>query len=107
MAARLGYQFRLIPRLSITPQVGYMHQMLSASAMEGSDKFADGAAAQSLSFGVKVIGVPVQHLYFFVAPEYALPIKKDSTFGRVADAADFHAGGLSVSVGIHVNFGNK
>jgi len=107
MAAHLGYQIRLIPRLGITPQVGYMYQMLSAKLVEGSGKFADGASAHNLTLGVKILGVPMQHMYLFLTPEYALPLKRSNDFRRAADAADFRAGGFSISMGILVNFGNK
>ncbi len=107
MAARIGYQIRLIPRLGFTPQLGYMYQMLSANTIEGSGKFAQGASAHCLTIGAKILGVPVQHLYLFLTPEYALPIKKSNDFNRAASAADFSAGGFSVSIGLLVNFGNK
>lgn len=107
MAARLGYQIRLIPKLGITPQVGVMQQFLSGSISEGNaaSKFADGAKATSFTVGAKVLAVPVHHLYIFLTPEYAIPISKDATFTKAADAADFSAGGLSISAGIIVNFG--
>lgn len=107
MAVRLGYQFRPIPRLGLTPQLGFMQQMLTAKNTGGSGKFADGARASSLTLGLKVLGVPVKHLYLFLTPEYALPLKRDNTFKQMAKAADFSAGGFSVSAGFLVNFGNK
>ena len=104
-AARVGYQFRMIPRLGITPQVGYMQQMLSATVSRGTGKYADGAKASSLTLGAKILAVPSQFVYLFVTPEYALELSKDATFDKVAQAADFQAGGFSVSVGVMINIG--
>lgn len=105
VGARLGYQFRLIPRVGITPQVGYLCQMLTASAKDGSSKFADGAQAQCLTLGAKILAVPAHRIYLFLTPEYAIPLSKDDTFDRVSTATDFSAGGLSVSVGVLFNIG--
>ena len=101
----LGYQIRLTPRLGITPQIGYLSQMLSASVIEGTGKYFDGAKASNLTIGTKILAVPTKHMYLFVAPQYAIPMSKDDTFQKVADAADFSAGGISVSAGVIFNFG--
>ena len=105
MAARVGYQIRLIPRLGITPQVGYMQQMLTSTVSRGTGKYADGAKASCLTLGAKILAVPAHRVYLFVAPEYALEMSKDDTFDMVAKAADFTPGGFSVSVGLLINIG--
>ena len=105
-AARLGYQIRLIPRIGITPQVGYMMQMLSCSAVDvNSTKYCDGAKANCLTFGAKILAVPAHRVYLFVTPEYALPMSKDKTFDLAASPGGFSAGGFSISAGLHLNIG--
>ena len=105
MAVRVGYQFRLIPRLGITPQVGYQRQTLSATLTRGTGKYADGAKASNLTIGAKILVVPIHRVYLFVNPEYAVNIGKDETFDMAAKAADFSVGGFSVSAGVLVNIG--
>lgn len=106
MAIRVGYQWRLIPRLGITPQIGFQQQMLTAKVAKGeTGKYADGAKASNLTIGAKVLAVPVHRLYLFVTPEYAVNLKKDETFDMAAKAADFSAGGFSVSAGVIINIG--
>ncbi len=104
-AARLGYQLRLIPRLGITPQVGFMQQMLTSTVSRGTGKYADGAKASCLTLGAKILAVPAHRVYLFLTPEYALEMSKDATFGKVSQAADFQAGGFSISAGVLINIG--
>jgi len=104
-AARLGYQIRMIPRLGITPQVGYMQQMLVSTVSRGTGKYADGAKASCLTLGAKILAVPAHRVYLFLTPEYALEMSKDATFDKVAQAADFKAGGFSISAGVLINIG--
>ena len=105
-AAKLGYQIRLIPRIGITPQVGYMMQMLSSSAVDASStKYCDGAKASCLTFGAKILAVPAHRIYLFVTPEYALPMSKDATFDVASSNGGFNAGGFSISAGLHLNIG--
>lgn len=105
MAVRLGYQLRLIPRLGITPQVGYQQQMLTATATRGTGKYADGAKASSFTLGAKILAVPAHRVYLFLTPEYAVELSKDETFNKAAQAANFNVGGFSVSAGVLVNIG--
>ena len=106
MAVRVGYQWRLIPRLGITPQIGYQQQILAAQVLKVyTGKYSDGAKASNLTIGAKVLAVPVHRVYLFVNPEYAVNISKDETFKMAAKAADFSAGGFSVSAGVLVNIG--
>ena len=105
---RLGYQILLIPRMSITPQVGLSYQTIQGSLDKGfanNTVYADGAKAMNLTLGAKLIGVPSQFVYLFLTPEYAVPVSKDATFEKAADAAGFAAGGLSISAGIIINIG--
>lgn len=104
-AARLGYQLRLIPRLGITPQVGFMQQMLTSTVSRGTGKYADGAKASSLTLGAKILAVPAHRVYLFLTPEYALEMSKDATFDKAAQAADFQPGGFSISAGVLINIG--
>lgn len=99
-----GYQMAVLPRVGLTPQVGYRVDMLSGSLTHGSVAYGGGARAQCLSLGLKVQAVPAQHIYVFAKPAYALALSKDSEFDTVATKADFAVGGFSVTAGVILNF---
>ncbi len=101
---RYGYQIGLLPRLGFTPQVGFTHATLSGSLQTGSGNYGNAAAANILTVGVKILAVPVNHLYLYVAPEYGMGMSKDEAYERVANNAGFSIGGFSVTLGAHVNF---
>ena len=104
IGVRYGYQIPLLSRFALIPQVGFSYDTLSGTLVEGSTKFGDNANSSSLTLGFKVLAVPMQHFYFFVAPEYDIAISKSNSFEAIANEADFSAGGFVMNVGLLVNF---
>jgi hypothetical protein len=105
IGVKYGYQFPLMRHLAITPQVGYSYNFLSASAAEsGNTTYGDGASAQTMTIGAKLVLVPMQHLYVFVAPEYMFALSKDNNFTTISNASNVSGDGFAVNVGLLVNF---
>lgn len=98
-AVKLGYQFPLSMRVGITPQIGYLTQMLKSNG-----KYADGTSCGSFTLGAKLLIAPVSHLCILVNPEYAIPNKKSDTYKSVADVGGFSEGGFYAHAGILINF---
>lgn len=103
-AAKLGYQLKAASRCAITPQVGYSLLSLKGERVEGSGNLGDGATANCLSVGAKVVFVPFHHFGIFVNPEYAFAVSKDDDFDFISNKADFTIGGFFGAVGVIVNF---
>ncbi len=105
-AIRYGYQIGLLPRLGFTPQVGYMWQQIKGSLLPdiGGTKYGSGATASCLTFGVKILAVPLHHAYVFLSPEYAVAVGKKDDFEGAAKAGGFSAGGFNLTAGVLVNF---
>ncbi len=99
LAVKLGYQFPLSMRVGITPQIGYLTQMLKSDG-----KYANGTSCGSFTIGAKLLIAPVAHLCIIVNPEYAIPNKKSDTYRQVADVGGFSEGGFYAHAGILVNF---
>ena len=104
IAIKYGYQFPLLTRMALVPQVGYSLNTLSGTVENGSQKYGDGAVVHCAILGLKWLFVPTQHVYLFVAPEYDLAISKDKDFDSVTQGADFSANTFAVSAGVLVNF---
>ena len=105
IGVKYGYQFPLMRQLAITPQVGYSYNFLSANAAEsGNTTYGNGASAQTMTIGAKLVLVPMQHLYFFVAPEYMFALSKDDNFTTISNASNVSGDGFAVNVGLLVNF---
>lgn len=103
LAVKYGYQFGILSKLGIVPQIGWSYDTLSGTLELGSVMKGDGASAQCVSFGFKLLAVPMQHVYVFLAPEYKVAVSKSKTYQNIADAAGFNAGGFMVNVGVLVN----
>ena len=101
---KYGYQFNLIDKLAITPQVGVNVDRLSGSVTKGTNLYADGASATCVSIGAKLLYAPAQHIYLFAAPEFDVAVQKDDNFQNLADASNISAGGFVANVGLIVNF---
>ena len=102
---KYGYQFNLMRQLAITSQVGYAYHFLTANATAaGNTTYGDGASSSAVSLGAKIVLVPVQHFYFFVAPEYNFALSQDKNFKTITNSSNFSAGGFAVNVGVLVNF---
>ena len=105
IGVKYGYQFPLMRQLAITPQLGYYYNSLSANAAQsGNTIYGDGASSSALSIGAKIVLVPVQHLYVFVAPEYMFALSKDNHFKTITDSSNFSGDGFAVHAGLLVNF---
>lgn len=104
LAVKAGYQFVLTERLGLTPQLGYAMERLSGTVQDGTNLYGDGAMAHCLSIGAKLLFAPIQRLYVFASPEFAIGVKKDDTFQRIADNSDIAAGGFQVTLGAIFNF---
>lgn len=102
---KYGYQFPLMRHLAITPQIGWNYSFLSANAAQtGNTTYGDGASSQALTIGAKLVLVPMQHLYFFVAPEYMFALSKDNNFKTITDNSNVSGDGFAVHAGLLVNF---
>ena len=105
IALKYGYQFNLMRQLAITPQAGYSYNFLSANAAaSGNTTYGDGASSHALTIGAKLILVPMQHLYIFVAPEYMFAISKDNNFKSISDNSNAKGDGFAVHAGVLVSF---
>ena len=103
-AVKLGYQFELTERLGITPQLGYEIETLSGSVSNGTNAYGDGASANCLSIGAKLMFAPIERVYIFANPALSLGISKDNNFERIADNSDISAGGFMMTIGAIFNF---
>lgn len=102
---KYGYQFPLMRQLAITPQVGWIYNSLSANAAQsGNTVYGDGASSQALTIGAKLVIVPMQHLYFFVAPEYMFALSKDKNYETISNNSNVSSEGFAVHAGLLVNF---
>lgn len=105
IGVKYGYQFPLMRHLAITPQLGWSYNFLTAnSAQTGNTTYGDGASSQALAIGAKLVLVPMQHLYFFVAPEYMFALSKDKNFETISDNSNVSGDGFAVHAGLLVNF---
>ena len=105
VGVKYGYQFPLLRRLALVPQVGYAYSFLSAHAVAaGNTTYGNGASSQTASLGLKFLFVPVQHVYLFAAPEYGVALAKDANFKTIGSSADFGADGFAVHAGLLLNF---
>jgi hypothetical protein len=102
---KYGYQFPLMRHLAITPQIGWNYNFLTANpAQTGNTTYGDGASSQALTIGAKVVLVPMQHLYIFMAPEYMFALSKDNNFKMITENSNVSGDGFAVHAGLLVNF---
>lgn len=104
LAFKVGYQMELTNRLGITPQLGYAIERLSGTVEDGTNNYGDGAAANCLSVGAKLLYAPMQHLYLFATPAFSFGVSKDENFEHIADNSDITAGGFMMTIGAIFNF---
>ena len=104
LAFKLGYQVELTERLGITPQVGYEMERLSGTVAQGTNNYGDGAIANCVSLGAKLLWAPIERVYIFANPAYSIAVNKDDNFKRIADNSDISAGGFMVTLGAIFNF---
>lgn len=96
-SAKMGYQFALAERFGITPQVGFMAQMLHGEGSKGN-----GFACSNVSAGVKATWVPVPRFGIFVNPEYAFAVSSGGEYSNMAKYGGFEKGGFHISVGAYI-----
>ena len=102
---KYGYQFNPLRQLAITPQIGFAYNFLTANAaVAGSTTYGNGASSSALAVGAKIVLVPMQHLYFFVAPEYMFALSQDKNFKTITKSSNFSGDGFAVHLGILANF---
>ena len=105
IGVKYGYQISLARKLSLTPQVGYLYNTLTANAAKaGNTTYGDGATSQALSIGAKLTIVPVQHIYLFIAPEYSFKLSQDDMFKTITESSNFKGEGFAVHAGLLVSF---
>lgn len=101
---KAGYQFELTERLGITPQLGYEIERLSGTVKNGTNKYGDGASANCISLGAKLLWAPIERVYAFVNPSLAIAVSKDDNFKNISDNSNISAGGFMISIGAIFNF---
>jgi hypothetical protein len=104
LGVKYGYQILLTRKIAITPQVGFVTNMLAAKLDDGSQMFADGASCKTVTVGAKFLLVPVKHVCLFAAPEFGIAMGKDNSFDLVSKQADFSQGGFAATLGILATF---
>ncbi len=100
MAVRAGYQLRFAERFGLTPQAGFLIQRLSA---KDSKEAGNGFTQPCATVGVRFSYHPIQHVGFFISPEYAIPV---STKGDIVDVfrqGGLTRGGFKGSIGVSVS----
>lgn len=108
---KYGYQFSLLQLFGITPQVGYSYASLSSSiestnedAGDSYANYADNASAHLATIGVKLLYVPMHHVYVFAAPQYALTVGKSDGYDLLSNNSDVKVSGFSATIGLMMNF---
>ena len=91
-------------QLAITPQLGYSLDQLSGTIERGTTLYGDGSKAHCMTLGVKLLLVPVQHVYLFATPEFGIALKKGPNFETIADVSNVQAGGFAATLGLLVSF---
>ena len=104
LAVKAGYQFELTERLGITPQLGYEMERLSGTVEKGTNEYGDGATANCISIGAKLVFAPIERFYAFFNPAFSVAVSKDDNFTRIVDNSDISAGGFMATLGVIFNF---
>lgn len=94
---KAGYQFALAERFGITPQIGYLAQMLHGEGSKGN-----GFTCSSISAGVKLTWVPVPRVGIYINPDYAIPVSAGGEYSNIAKFGGFSKGGFNLSVGAYI-----
>ena len=79
-------------------------ERLSATVKDGTNTYGDGAAANCISVGAKLLWAPLERFYVFANPAFSVGASKDDNFTRLADNSDISAGGFMMTVGAIFNF---
>ena len=103
-AVRYGYQIPLLNQFVLVPQLGYALNSLKSTAVGTYENYADGAKANLLTIGAKIVYAPFKHFYLFAAPEVDIVMSKDDNYSQAAKKADFSEGGFVANIGLLLNF---
>ena len=104
LAVKLGYLFELTERLGIVPQLGFEMERLTGTVSDRTNSYGDGATANCVSIGAKLLFAPIERFYVFASPSFSVGVSKDKNFERIADHSDISAGGFQMSIGAIFNF---
>ena len=100
MAVRAGYQLRFAERFGLTPQAGFMIQRLSAKDKKYP---GNGFTQPCATVGARFSYHPVQHVGFFITPEYAIPVSTKGDIVDVFKQGGITRGGFRGSIGVSVS----
>lgn len=100
IAVRVGYQLRFAERFGLTPQAGFMIQRLSAKEKSYP---GDGYTQSCATIGARCAFHPIQHVGFFVTPEYGIPVSKKGDIVEVYKHGGMTRGGFKASIGVSVS----
>ncbi len=100
MAVRAGYQLRFAERFGLTPQAGFMIQRLSA---KDRNEAGNGFTQPCATVGARFAYHPVQHVGFFITPEYAIPVSTKGDIVDVFKQGGLTQGGFRGSIGVSVS----
>lgn len=81
---------------SFTVMARQQNTVKANAAKEGNTTYGDGASSNALSVGIKLVVVPMQHLYIFAAPEYMFAMSKDNNFKSITNSSNVSGDGFSV-----------
>ena len=100
MAVRAGYQLRFAERFGLTPQVGFMAQRLWAKDKSNP---GNGFTQPCVTVGARFSYHPIQHIGFFVCPEYAIPVSAKGDIVDVFKQGGMTRGGFKGSIGVSIS----
>ncbi len=87
LSGRVGYQFKIIRPVSVTPQIGVNHIMLSS--MNGKDQVGDGANSTSVLGAARLFFALNRWLGMFITPEYSFVVHESKSFPLIVEADQF------------------
>ena len=103
LSIKYGYQVPVISRIALVPQVGYALNMISSTLVDKAN-MADGAKANFVTIGAKIIFAPFKHFYAFIAPEFDIAISNDENYKAAMSKADYEMNGFTFNAGMLINF---
>ena len=87
---RAGYDFKLSPIVSLTPQIGGAFTAFSGSRLDdvpaASEKVLDGASAISATAGLRLMFAPFGRTFRLqITPEYDFAVSKDKNYEKLSE----------------------
>lgn len=104
---RVGYDMKVAPIVSFTPQIGGVFNNIKGSRLSdissNADKVLDGASAISGSIGARLMVAPFNKVFrLYLTPEYDFALSKDKNFEALSA---FDSKIKSWAEGLNVNLG--